>query len=125
MPQFTIEMTYDLPVYVHRTVEADNLETAIAFAMENEDWADEKKDYDSAGPTRVTGAWAGSVAYEADQLPVPVDDAANATSLMAEAIKLVMRCARGELERPVTERQPWPEAEAALKRAVAAAGLEV
>lgn len=48
-----------------------------------------------------------------------------AAPLMADALKLVMRCARGELERPLTERQPWREAEAAMHKAFAAAGLEV
>lgn len=42
-----------------------------------------------------------------------------AAPVMWNAIKAVIRCARGELERPATERTPWTEAEAAIGAAVA------
>lgn len=42
-----------------------------------------------------------------------------AAPVMWNAIKAVIRCARGELERPATERAPWAEAEAAIGATVA------
>lgn len=74
MPKFTLELTYELPVYVHRVIEAETVEAAIAFALESEDWEKAAKDYDSSGPTYVTGAWAGEVEpYTSDGLPIPAE----------------------------------------------------
>ena len=41
-----------------------------------------------------------------------------AAPVMWHALKLVMRCTRGELERPLKERAPWAEAEGAIGAAV-------
>lgn len=50
-----------------------------------------------------------------------MDAAANAMDEMLAALHAVMRCARGELERPVTQRQPWGEAQRLIEAAIAKA----
>jgi hypothetical protein len=72
MPTFTIETTFHLPVYRHRSITADTLEEACRLAMTDEDWWDQKYDYDNAGVTNVSGAWLGEdAAYRGPALPVP------------------------------------------------------
>ena len=72
MPQFTIETTYHLPVYRHRTYEADTLDQACQLAVEDDDWSDEKSDTDSSGEAYVSGAWPGTdAAYAGSALPIP------------------------------------------------------
>jgi hypothetical protein len=64
MPLFTIETTYRFPVYRHHTYEAASIDEACRLAIDDDDWSDEKRDYESAGETYVTGIWAGeSAAY--------------------------------------------------------------
>jgi hypothetical protein len=72
MPLFTIESTYRLPVYRHRTYEAASLAEACRLAIEDDDWENETRDYESAGETHVTGAWEGrDCAYSGPSLLVP------------------------------------------------------
>ena len=56
MPRFTIETTYRLPVYRQRTYEAETLEEACRLAIDDDDWSEQKEDYESSGETYVTGA---------------------------------------------------------------------
>lgn len=72
MPVFTIEATYHLPVYRHRSYDAPTLAEACRLAVEDDDWSHEKHDHDSAGETFITGAWQGrDVAYRGPSVPVP------------------------------------------------------
>ena len=72
MPHFTIEATYRIPVYRQRTYEADTLDEACRLAIEDDDWSDQKEDYESSGETYITGAWPGAdTAYRVTVLPVP------------------------------------------------------
>ncbi|MBN9269191.1 MAG: hypothetical protein J0H79_10365 [Alphaproteobacteria bacterium] len=72
MPFFTIEATYRFPVYRQRTYEADTVAQACRLAIEDDDWSDQKEDFESSGETYVTGAWPGAdSAYRATALPVP------------------------------------------------------
>lgn len=72
MPFFTIEATYRLPVYRQRTYEADTVAQACRLAIEDDDWSDQKEDYESSGETYVTGAWSGAdSAYRATALSIP------------------------------------------------------
>lgn len=71
MPIFTIETTYRLPIYRHRTYEAPTFEDACRLAIEDDDWEGSNEDHDSAGATYITGAWSGEEAYCGDVLPVP------------------------------------------------------
>jgi hypothetical protein len=72
MPAFTIETTYRLPIYRHRSYEADTLEQACRLAVDDDDWRFERRDYECAGETYVTGAWLGrDIAYQGAALPVP------------------------------------------------------
>lgn len=59
MPIFTIETTYRLPVYRQRNYEAESLAEACRLAVEDDDWDNEKHDYETAGETYVTGVWEG------------------------------------------------------------------
>lgn len=72
MSHFTIEATYRIPVYRQRTYEADTVEQACRLAIEDDDWSEQKEDYESSGETYVTGAWPGAdTAYRVTVLPVP------------------------------------------------------
>jgi hypothetical protein len=72
MPTFTIETTYRLPIYRHRSYEADTLEQACRLAVEDDDWRFERRDYECMGETYVSGAWLGrDIAYRASALPIP------------------------------------------------------
>ena len=72
MAKFTIETTFRLPVYRQRTYEAGSLAEACRLAIDDDDWSAQMHDYDSSGPTYVTGAWEGAgTAYAAPALPVP------------------------------------------------------
>lgn len=72
MPIFTIETSYRLPVYRHRTYEAESLEEACRRAIEDDDWSTGRLDYDSAGKTFVSGSWEGAdAAYRGKTLSLP------------------------------------------------------
>jgi hypothetical protein len=48
------------------------LEEACRLAIEDDDWSEQKKDYESSGETYVTGAWPGEdSAYRVAALAVP------------------------------------------------------
>lgn len=73
MPDYTIETTYHLPVFRHRTYSAETCDAACRAAIEDNDWDDARHDYETAGETHVTGIWQGAdAAYRApaiDQAP--------------------------------------------------------
>jgi hypothetical protein len=71
MQSFTIETTFRLPVFRHRTYEADNVEQACRLAMEDDDWDDQKRDDETAGESYVSGAWRGDTAYSGRVEAVP------------------------------------------------------
>ena len=72
MPIFTIAPTYRLPGYRQRSYEAASLAEACRLAIEDDDWDNEKRDYETAGETYVTGAWEGrDTAYSGPSVPVP------------------------------------------------------
>ena len=72
MPFFTIEATYRIPVYRQRAYEADTVEQACRLAIEDDDWSDQKEDFESSGETYITGAWPGAdSAYRVTAAPVP------------------------------------------------------
>lgn len=72
MANFTIETCYHVPVYRHRTYQAQSLDQACRLAIEDDDWSDEKVDTDSAGETFVSGIWRGRyAAYRGRAVNVP------------------------------------------------------
>jgi len=72
MPLWTIETTYRLPVYRHKNYKADTLAQACRLAIEDDDWDQEKRDYESGGEAYVTGIWSGADgAYSGDSLAIP------------------------------------------------------
>ncbi|MBY3053941.1 hypothetical protein [Rhizobium laguerreae] len=72
MPDFTIETTYHLPVFRHRTYEADTLDEACRAAIEDDSWDIAEKDVDSSGAIHITGIWDGAhAAYAGPPLQIP------------------------------------------------------
>jgi len=72
MPTYTVETTYRLPAYRHRSYEAESPAQACRLAIEDENWTGEKLDYETAGENYVTGIWQGAdTAYEGPSIPVP------------------------------------------------------
>ncbi|HLI12376.1 MAG TPA: hypothetical protein VKY65_12345 [Alphaproteobacteria bacterium] len=57
MPTYTIETTYRVPVYRQRTYDAATPAEACRQAIEDDDWSNDKLDYEAAGETYVTGMW--------------------------------------------------------------------
>lgn len=47
MPSYTIESNYRLPVFRHRTYDAETPEDACRAAIEDDDWDRGKEDYES------------------------------------------------------------------------------
>lgn len=72
MPVFTIETTYRLPVYRQQIYESATMEEACRLAVDDDNWSDEKHDYESAGKTYVTGIWSGeNAAYSGTAQLIP------------------------------------------------------
>ncbi|MBY5637874.1 hypothetical protein HFO39_24450 [Rhizobium leguminosarum] len=72
MPDFTIETTYHLPVFRHRTYVADTLDEACRAAIEDDSWDIAEKDVDSSGAIHITGIWDGAhAAYAGPPLQIP------------------------------------------------------
>ncbi len=72
MPDFTIETTYHLPVFRHRTYAAATVEAACRVAVDDDNWDLAEKDYDSSGEVHITGIWEGAnSAYTGPSVPVP------------------------------------------------------
>ncbi|CAN7700961.1 hypothetical protein [Neorhizobium sp. LjRoot104] len=72
MPAFTIETTYHLPVFRHRTYAAATLEAACRAAVDDDNWDLAEKDFDSSGEIHITGVWEGShSAYTEPSASVP------------------------------------------------------
>lgn len=72
MPDYTIETSYHVPSYRHRTYSAETVAEACRLAIEDKDWEGEKVRYEDAGETFVSGIWHGSrAAYSGRPVPVP------------------------------------------------------
>jgi hypothetical protein len=71
MSVFTIETTYRLPLFRYRTYEAESVEQACRLAVEDDDWDDQKRDYEATGDAYVSGAWRGDTAYSGRAEAVP------------------------------------------------------
>jgi hypothetical protein len=72
MPTYTVETTYRVPVYRQRTYDAATPAEACRQAIEDDDWSNDKLDYEAAGETYVTGIWLGTdAAYSGETVPVP------------------------------------------------------
>jgi hypothetical protein len=72
VPSFTIESTYRLPIFRHRTYQAATAEDACRLAVQDNDWEGQKEDYENSGATYLTGIWPGvDSAYAAPSLALP------------------------------------------------------
>jgi hypothetical protein len=72
MPAYTVETTYRVPVYRQRTYDAATPAEACRQAIEDDDWSNDKLDYEAGGETYVTGIWlATDAAYSGETVAVP------------------------------------------------------
>ena len=72
MPLFTIESTYQLPVFRQRTYDAETIDKACRLAIEDNEWSGAKVDAESSGENYVTGVWMGAdAAYKGPAAPIP------------------------------------------------------
>ena len=60
MPIYTVETTYRVPVYRQRTYHAATPAEACRQAIKDDDWSNDKLDYEAAGETYVTCIWIGA-----------------------------------------------------------------
>jgi hypothetical protein len=61
-----------VPVYRQRTYDAAAPAEACRQAIEDDDWSNDKLDYEAAGETYVTGIWLGAdAAYSGAPVAVP------------------------------------------------------
>lgn len=72
MPDYTVEVTYHLPVYRQRSYSAETPAQASRLAIEDDGWEDAREDVDTSGESHVTGIWEGAnAAYSGEEIPVP------------------------------------------------------
>lgn len=72
MPVYTIETTYTLPIFRHRTYIADTPGEACKAALVDDNWESLQRDHDAAGEVHITGIWEGEKAYHTgSSFPVP------------------------------------------------------
>jgi hypothetical protein len=128
VPRFTIETTYRLPIYRHRTYEGQTVEAACRLALEDDDWSGEKQDYETAGQTYVTGIWPGeNAAYKSEAIPVSTafEDSLQRKADHFEALVAVLTEAAQPMGLSRAEFELWlSRAQSALGKAAAiCAGL--
>lgn len=93
MPKFTVESSYCLPMFRHRTYEAETPEAAASLALADEDWNGQKADPESIKPHKVTGIWEGEdAAYTGKAVPVAdLDEVMRGAAMdMYVALKLAI-----------------------------------
>jgi hypothetical protein len=71
MPKFSVETSYKIPVFRLRQFEAASIEEACRLALEDDNWENAARDYDSATPSSVTGVWPAGAEYVCFSLPIP------------------------------------------------------
>jgi hypothetical protein len=72
MRNYTVEVTYLVPVYKHVTVKANSAEGAAKAALADDCWDGGKTDWDNCRPEFITGIWLGKdAAYSGIELGVP------------------------------------------------------
>jgi hypothetical protein len=123
MPIFTIESTYRIPIYRQRRYEADTLAEACRLAIEDDDWAEQKEDYESAGETYVTGAWPGEMEpYSIPALSIPSqygETAQRLTRHFEVLLGLLKIFARASADGPADKASWRQRADAAIAKAEA------
>lgn len=125
MQFFTIETTFRLPVFRHRTYEADSVEQACRLAMEDDDWDDQKRDYETAGEAYVSGAWQGGEAYSgnAEAVPSRFDEMSQRKVDHFETLLGLLKLFAHERPLDEAEREFWtPRAQDAVAKAEAILG---
>ena len=126
MPKYTIETTYRLPVFRHKTIEAPSVEEACRQAIEDDVWENERRDYESVGETFVTGIWQGAdAAYRgtAELLPSQFAEAVQRKAGHFDELLGVLRLPARKMGLSAVEFERWlPLALAAVAKAEAILG---
>ncbi|MCO5163910.1 MAG: hypothetical protein M9939_22545 [Mesorhizobium sp.] len=121
MPKFMIETTYRLPIFRQRCYKAETPEAACRLAIEDEDWSDQKEDYETSGETYVTGVWAGDVPpYSVPAIAVPAhfdETVQRKADMFGSLLELLQEPAR-PMGLSLHDFQRWqPRAQAAVFKA--------
>jgi hypothetical protein len=128
MPVFMIETTYRLPVYRHQTYQAATIDEACRRAIDDDDWSTEKRDYESAGKTYVTGIWSGeNAAYSGTALPIPSHyvETPQRIALHFEVLLGLVKVLASQSDTERLDRAFWLErAQPAIADAILARGRE-
>ncbi len=123
MAKFVIETTYHLPVYRQHNYDAETIDQACVFAVEDDDWSDGKQDLDSSGKTFISGIWDGpDAAYRGTVLPVPTqyDDPSERRAQHFEVLLGVLKIVAHVEYLTGIELAYWiPQARAAIVKAEA------
>lgn len=116
MPDYTVEVTYHLPVYRQRSYSAETPAQACRLAIEDDGWEDATEDVDSSGETYVTGIWEGlAAAYTGQEIPLPtqfmetVQRKAEHFDILLDLLRTLLRAARAtQVTAPDTQaRAAW------------------
>ena len=126
MARFTIETTYDLPVYRHRSYEAGSAEDACRLALEDESWEDAQSDCECAGKTYVTGTWANTdTTYQGETMPTPehLDETVQRKADIFDALLTILKEPARPMELSRQEFENWlPRALDVIARAESVVG---
>ena len=69
--EFTVEVTFHIPVFQHLKIVATSAEEACQKALSCDDWSGMKYSFEEASDTYVSGVWEQGEAYDTPSLPVP------------------------------------------------------
>ncbi|MGH6754561.1 MAG: hypothetical protein ACREDP_20600 [Bradyrhizobium sp.] len=123
MPDFTIETTYRLPVYRHRTFNAETVEQACRLAIDDDDWAGERHDQESAGATFVSGVWPGADAAHHGKASAVPSEFGETTTRKADHFEILvglLKVLAQDRDLDDQERSFWlPRANSAIAKAEA------
>lgn len=121
MPDYTVEVTYHLPVYRQHSYSAETPAQACRLAIEDDIWSDAKEDVDTSGETHVTGIWEGAdAAYSGQEIPVP-SHFTETVQRKAEHFDILVEILRAFLNDAQTRRIAPPDMQAKAAWAIARA----
>jgi len=69
--EFTVEVTFHVPVFQHLKIVASSVEEACQKALSCDDWSGMKYSFEEASDSYVSGVWETGEAYDKRSLPIP------------------------------------------------------
>ena len=92
MKTFTVESKYFLPIFRHENYEARASKEACERALADQNWDNNKKDYDGSGAVHVSGIWEGAdSAYSGEVQSIPTQYQEPATRITDHFPAIVQR----------------------------------